>query len=430
MKPLVPGLDPLRAPNRLAVITALSVLAALGVALLWAAWVEIDISATGTGRIVPSKQIQVIQNLEGGIVQAILVKEGERVAEQQPLARIQDTEFSATLTESLANEAQLMADAARLTAEAQGRPISFPPGFERAHPALAAQARALYALRQKELRAQQAALREDEGRARNTAAKARGSLPLLRATLKLALEQRDILARQVQAGMVSNVELLGIDQKVLDLRTRIQDAERDVDGATIGQQQSQYKFTAEAERFRAEAAGQLSEVQGKLAALKPLVGANRDRVVRREVRAPARGVVKRILVTTPGAVVRPGDVMMELVPSDDELLVEARFAPQDIGFIYAGQPAWVRITAYDASIYGALPAEVIQVAADAVVNEREEMYYTVRIRAKRGFEGAAAGRELMPGMVAQVDVVTGKRTVLDYILKPITRLRFTALRER
>jgi adhesin transport system membrane fusion protein len=425
-----PGRDPLRPPTTAARAIVVAMAAGFGLALAWSTQVQLDVSATGTGRIVPSREIQVVQNLEGGIVQEILAREGAKVTAGQVVARIADTDFNASFKEAKSNLAGYQAEIARLTAEVEGGAIDFPPSVRAGYADLVVKEQKLHASRQVELESAIQTLRETVYRARNEAAKARESLPLLRQQLALAREQKAILHPQVQEGLISRVEELTVDQRILEVQGRISEAERAIPAATGAAAEAESKMATERARFRSDALARLTEAKVKLNGLTHILGAHQDRVSRREVRSPVNGIVKKLHVSSVGAVIKPGDSLLEIVPTDDALFVEARFSPKDIAFIHPGQPAFIRITAYDASIYGALPAEVIQVSADATVTDRDEVYYRLRARATRSFEHANQALPLMPGMVAQVDVVTTKRSLFDYLVKPLTKLQYTALHER
>lgn len=426
----VPGRDPLRLPTATARALTLSLAVGFIVALGWSSRVKIDISASANGRIVPSHQIQVVQNLEGGIVNQLLVHEGDAVKAGQVVARIQNTEFSASLDEVKQTIAGDRAEIARLTAETEERPLVFPPGFESEYTDLVAKERKLFESRQQELTSTVGSLQQEAAHARNDRNKASESLPLLRQNLKLARQQLAIIQPQVRQGLLTRLEELNAQQRILEAQGKIDEAEHGVPAAGTLAEGAENRIKEARDKFRSEALNQLTGLKVKLGELEQQARAHKDRVARRDLKSPVNGVVKKLHVNTIGEVVRPGDSILEIVPSDDQLMVEAKVSPKDIAFVHQGQPAFIRITAYDSSIYGALPAVVEQVSADATVSEREreEVYYLVRVKAVRGFQDAKLA--LMPGMVAQVDVVTGQRTVFDYLVKPITKLTSTAMHER
>lgn len=428
--PTTPGLDPLRPPSAAARAVVLLLAGALLAGLGWSMVVQLDVSATGTGRIVPSREVQVVQNLEGGIVQETLVREGDRVTAGQVVARIQDVEFNATVGEAKVNRAGYEVVAARLAAEVEGRTPTFPPALAAARPELVSREMKLFVSRREELAQTLRSDQEAAIRARNEAAKAQESLPNLRQQLALAKEQLGIIAPQVEKGLISRVEQLSIAQRILEIEGQIRETQRAIPAARSAAAEADARVASTRAKFRSDAIARLTEARVKLQGLEETMKAHEDRLARRDVRSPVNGIVKKLFVTTAGEVIRPGESLLEIVPTDDELVVEARFSPKDIAFIHPGQKAYIRITAYDASIYGALPAEVTHVSADATENQREEIYYRLRVKATGGFDHQAKPLPLLPGMVAQVDVVTTQRTLFDYLFKPLTKLRYTALHER
>jgi adhesin transport system membrane fusion protein len=397
-------------------------------ALGWSAYATIDVSATANGRIVPSRQIQLVQNLEGGIVSALLVKEGDNVKQGQVLARIESTEFSASLGEIQSSIAGFKIEMARLTAETEDRPLSVPDDLARAYPDLVVKQTKLFESRRQGLADTLEGLRQEAAHARNERAKASQSLPLLRQNLAIARKQLAIIEPQVDKGLLSELELLNAKQRILEAQGKINDTEHSLPAAASLIAGTESRIREEQQKFRSQALAQLSDEKVKLNGLEQQLRSHSDRLSRRELKSPVNGVVKKLRMNTIGEVVRPGESILEIVPSEDQLIVEAKVSPKDIAFVHPGQKAFIRVTAYDASIYGSLPALVEQVSADATVGEREEVYYMVRVKATRGYEGK--NLPLRAGMVSQVDVVTGQRTVFDYVVKPITKLQYTAMHER
>lgn len=426
-----PGRDPLRMPTRTVRALTLVMIGGFLAAVAWSTRATIDISATGNGRIVPSHQIQLVQNLEGGIVSELLVREGASVKKDQVVARIQNTEFSATLGDIQQQIAGNRAEIARLTAETEEGSLSFPAGFESQYADLATKERKLFESRRQELASTIGSIQQEAEHARNDRAKAQQSLPLLRQNLALARQQLAIIKPQVRQGLLTRLEELNADQRILEAQGKIDEAEHALPAAGSLIAGAERRIQAAKDKFRSDALSQLTTFKVKLNGLEQQQRAHKDRVLRRDLKSPVNGVVKKLDVNTLGAVVRPGESVMEIVPSDDELVVEAKVSPKDIAFVHQGQSAFIRITAYDASIYGALPAVVEQVSADATVSEREreDVYYLVRVKAVGGFNGPKP-LPLLPGMVASVDVVTGQRTVFDYLIKPIKKLGYTAMHER
>lgn len=380
------GLD--RRPRRLALYAAAL---AVGCFFAWAAFATLDEVTTGTGRVIPTSREQVVQSLESGVVSAILVQEGETVEEGQPLVRIDDVRAGANLLESQSRLDALQLSAARLRAESMGQTPQFPADIAARNPALVRSERATFDARRRALDSTIAAQNE---------------------TLRLAEEELRITEPMAARGLVSDLEVMRIQRTIADARGRIAEA-----GA----------------RFRSEAAGELARVQGESGVQGATLVGRQDTVRKTVLRAPKRGVVKNIRVTTVGGVVQGGQDLLEIVPLDDSLLVETRIRPADIAFLRPGLPAVVKVTAYDSTVYGWLDGSVLQISADTIRDDvrRDESYYRVLVRtaasALRTPTGAAL--PIIPGMQAQIDIRTGRKSVLAYLFKPVNRAR-EALRER
>lgn len=360
------------------------------VALIWAANAKLDEVAIGAGRVVPSSQVQVIQNLEGGILAELKVAEGQVVSKDQVLLRIDDTRFNATWREARAKRLSLLTAIARLTAEANGGNPVYPQEAVREAPQLVRQENTLYAQRRQTLDMTLAGLQRSH---------------------KLASQELAMSEPLVDKGAISEVELLRLRRQVNELQTNIDERRN---------------------RFRAEAGEELVKLKTELAGLAESTVAMADRVDRTLVRAPVRGVVKRINTTTIGAVIQPGAAILEIVPVEDTLLIEAQVRPDDIAFIHPGQHATVKITAYDFSIYGGLPGTVEHVSADSIIDEKRGMsFYKMLVRTNSAsLIHNDKAWPIIPGMTASVDVLTGQKTVLDYLLKPVLKSREKAMRER
>ena len=377
----------LERPNPLAHVILLLIAAFFLVAWWWARSAMLDEVTSGEGRVVPSGQVQVVQNLEGGIVTELLTKEGQVVDKDQVLLRIDDTRFTSSYNETRAKQLALMAAAARLRAESEGRKPEFPAEIR---PELVRTESELYRARSETLRQ---------------------SVLALERSLRLAQQELRMTAPAVEKGAVSEVELLRLRRQVNELQAQIDDRKN---------------------RFRAEAHGELTRTLAELDALAESNVASADRVKRTTVRAPVRGVVKKMNVKTLGGVVQPGGDILEIVPLEDTLVVEVRVRPADIGFLRPDQPAMVKVSAYDYSIYGGLPAKVELISADAIDDTRQNVsYYRVNVRTQTNvLETRGQRHEIIPGMTATVDILTGQKTVLEYILKPLIKAKDSALRER
>ncbi|WP_308446364.1 HlyD family type I secretion periplasmic adaptor subunit [Iodobacter sp.] len=408
-------------------VSALTVL----VVLLWASLAKIDEVTRGEGKVIPSRQIQVIQSLDGGIVKAILVREGQQVKVGQLLITIDPTRFVSSLKENRAQYLSLKAKAARLEALASGKDFVVPAEVQAEAPEIVIQERGLYESRRAEMNAlisgaqQQLVQRGQELNEARTRREQAGQ------GYALTLRELEATKPLLKSGAVSDVEILRLERDVSRYL-----GERDSAGSQIPRIQSAMSEAGSKIRevelsFRNVARSELGETVGKLNSLTEGSVALADRVKQSEIRSPVNGTVKQLQVNTVGGVVQPGKDIIEVVPGDDALLLEARILPKDIAFLRPGATAIVKFTAYDFSIYGGLDAKLEHISADTVVDEKGNAFYIVKVRTNASFLKAGEKKlPIIPGMVAEVDILTGKKTVLSYLLKPVLRAKSNALTER
>lgn len=415
--------EPLRARALLRVALGVFVLL-----VVWAGFAPIDEVTRGEGKVIPSSQLQVIQSFDGGVVEEILVREGDTVDAGQVLVRIDPTRFESSFRENQVQYLALLAKAARLRAISEGKAFVPPDDVIKGAPVVIKQEQALYESSQAELDNQVGIARQQVTQRRQELIEARARLAQASQALSLATQELNVTRPLLASGAVSEVELLRLEREVSALR-----GERNQSSAQISRIES---AIAEAERkiqdvelsFRNGARSELSDTMAKLNSLSEGSAALADRVKHAEVRSPMHGTVKRLLVNTIGGVVQPGKDVAEVVPLDDALVLEAKIKPQDIAFLRPGQPALVKFTAYDFAIYGGLEATVDQIGADTVTDDKGNAFYVVRVRTKASSLGE--NLPIIPGMVAQVDVLTGKKSILAYLLKPVLRAKANALTER
>ncbi|WP_370513594.1 MULTISPECIES: HlyD family type I secretion periplasmic adaptor subunit [Pantoea] len=371
---------------RLIVISAALML----VALIWAWFGVLDEVSTGTGKVIPSSREQVLQSLEGGILTELYVHEGDQVQAGEVVARLDPTRSQSSVGESAARYRAALAAASRLRAEVNDTRLTFPDELSGWPDLIAAETR-LYNTKRAQL---------------NDATKQ------FNASLALANRELAITQRLAKSGAASNVEVLRLQREKSDLELKLTDM------------RSQYYVQAREELAKASAeADSLAEV----------IKGREDTVTRLTIRAPMRGIVKNIKVSTVGGVVPPNGELMNIVPLNDRLLVEARLSPRDIAFIHPGQRAVVKISAYDYAIYGGLNGAVESISPDTIQDEvkPEIYYYRVFIRTDNDYVQNKAGRRfsITPGMVSTVDIKTGEKTVMDYLVKPFNKAE-EAMRER
>ncbi|MGE3295918.1 MAG: HlyD family type I secretion periplasmic adaptor subunit [Porticoccaceae bacterium] len=402
--------------------------------LVWAYFAKVDEFTRGEGRIVPSSEVQVVQNLEGGILAQRFVSEGDVVEKDQPLLQIDDTMVASSFRERAIKVAQLQAKVIRLRAESRGT------GFEQElalakepiEPVLLQTERELFKSRALEYGSKMAVLQQRVEQKRQELSAVRLARASLAESHDLLQQEMTVTRPLVEKGAVSHVELLRLERQLNDLRGELGKATIAIPRLQSEHDEARKNIDSFAQSFAAEARKELNDATSELGQLLEGNEAYADRVARTEVKSPVRGTVKRILVTTIGGVIQPGMNLVEIVPIDDSLLVDAKVLPKDIAFISPGQQAMVKFTAYDFSIHGGLIARVIQISPDTIEDkEKNVWYYQVRLKTESSVLGSAADPlPIIPGMTVQADILTGEKTVLDYLLKPILKTRELAFRER
>lgn len=406
----------------------LSLLAVAGL-LTWAYFASIDEIVRGNGKVVPSQQVQVVQSMDGGVVQEILVRPGMAVEEGEVLLRIDPTRYSSSLGENRAERLSLEAKAARLLALSSGQPFEAPASVLEEAPQIADMEHRIWATRRDELdaiiRQAEDQLRQREEELRETQANRD------QAATSCGLTSRELQVTRplLKSGAVSEVDILRLQRDVARYCGESKAADAQIDRLLAAIEEARGKRVEAELNVRNEAASQLADTRARLATLRETQVALDDRVKLAEVRSPVRGTVNTMKTNTVGGVVQPGDEILDVVPADDSLLLETRVHPRDIAFLYPGQSAEVKFTAYDFTVYGGMHGRVEQISADTITDEKGDSYYIARVRT----EAAQLEKGMMaiiPGMQADVHILTGKRTVLQFLLKPILRARSNAFTER
>jgi adhesin transport system membrane fusion protein len=396
--------------------------------VLWASLARVEEVTRGEGKVIPSRQLQVVQSLDGGVVSEILVREGEVVEAGQLLLKIDETRATSGVRESAAQGFALRARQARLRALAEGSKFQPPSGNGPEELRIIDEERLLYQNRLSELNTM-LAINQQQLQQRHqelTEMRARKSA----AERSLSISQQELAKTRplLATGAVSEVDILRLEREVSASRGDSEQASAQISRvqAAIGEAQRKIQETEIA--FRNEARKEMADVMGKLNALTEGAVALADKVDKSQVKSPVRGRVQRLLANTVGGVVQPGKDIVEIVPLDDQLVLEAKVQPKDVAFIYPGQSAVVKFTAYDFSIYGGLEAVVENISPDTVEDERGNAFYLVRVRTKQA--SFSEKLPVIPGMTAEVDILTGEKTVMSYLLKPILKAHAYALRER
>lgn len=401
------------------------------VALWWANATELDEVTRGDGKVVPSSKVQVIQNLEGGILAEVLIAEGDIVEKGQALLKIDDTRFSSSFRETELKYFELLARSSRLEAESEGKPYAAPAEVLEQNPNLARDEEALYQSRIRELESGIRVLKEQLAQREQELVERQSRQNQLSRSYQLSNQELKMSEPLVAVGVMSEVELLRLKRTTNDLRGEMNANRLAIPRVQSSLDEVRQKIAEQTVRFKTEAANQLSEVKAELARTEETVFSLKDRVTRTHVRSPVAGTIKILKINTVGGIIQPGMDLVEIVPIEDNLLIEAKIRPADIAFLRPGQKAVIKLTAYDFSIYGGLPAKLERISADTIVNEKDESFYLIYLRTEKNHIESKKGRfDIIPGMVASVDILTGKKSILDYLLKPILKAKDQALRER
>lgn len=398
---------------------------------LWAHFAEIDEVTRGEGKAIPSSKLQKISNLEGGIISELFVHEGQVVEAGDPLLRLDATRFQSNVGETEADRVAMALRVERLSAEVDGRELAIPDALRQKAPGQAESEEALFRSRQQQLRDEVAGLEQQLVQKQQEQREFVSKQGQYRNSLELLRQEIAISEPLVAEGAISKVEVLRLKRSEVEVRGQLEATNLAIPRAESAIKEVEQKVAETRSRFRSEALTQLNEARTDLNKAEATGKALEDRVNRTLVTSPVRGIVKQLLVNTIGGVIQPGSDLVEIVPLDDTLLVEARIRPQDIAFLHPGQKAMVKFTAYDYTIYGGLQADLEQIGADTITDEDGNSFYLIKLRTRKSHLGSDEKPLLIiPGMVASVDIMTGKKSILSYLLKPIIRARAEALRER
>jgi adhesin transport system membrane fusion protein len=405
-----------------------AVVIALFLLVVWSYFAEIDEVAKGDGKVIPSQQLQVLQSYDGGIVQEILVREGQTVKAGQVLLKVDPTRFLSSLEENTTQFAALAAKVQRLSALTQGEVLRFNRNLRERAPTIVDNERKLYNSNLAELDEVAAGSDSRIMQRRQDVEEERANLSQYQNVLSLSQKELAVTKPLLASGAVSEIEILRLERQIVELEGNITKSKvaierglNAIEEEIIKKEEARLKLV---NRWNQE----LTEATAEMATLQQSQTSLEDVVSQADLRSPINGTVQRLLINTVGGVITPGSAVVELVPQDDQLIVEAKVSPKDIAFIREGQPAILKFSAYDFTIYGGMSAEVQHISADAITNEKDETYYLVRLETKRSI--ADESLDILPGMIVQVDILTGKKTVLNYILSPLFNVTASALRER
>jgi adhesin transport system membrane fusion protein len=402
--------------------------------LTWAHFAVLDEVTRGEGTVVPSSKTQIIQNLEGGILAEILVREGDIVEPNQILVRIDNTVAQASFRDARSQRYSLLASVTRLRAELEGRELVLPDEVVREAPSAAADQQALFTLRRNQLAAQIRVLESQTSQRKQEIAEMGARRKQLQSNLGLANQELAITQPLVNKGVLPRLDLIRIQRQISDLDGELRTVRQTIPRLKAAAEEAEQRIEELILTKKTEVSRELNQVKAELKSVTETLFAGTDRVKRTEVRSLVRGTVKELKHNTVGGVIRPGEDIVEIVPLDDTLLIEAKIRPADIAFLHPGQVATIKISAYDFSIYGGLTADLERISADTIRDEENQdgkRFYRVYLRTQtNALQYQGEELPIIPGMTASVEILTGKKSVLDYLLKPILKARNRALRER
>ncbi len=398
------------------------------VVITWAFFAKVDEVTRGEGRVVPSRQVQVIQSLDGGIVSEILVREGDLVKTGMALIKIDETRAVSSLRENKGQYLALLAKQARLVALANGTAFNPPPEVKTEEPQVYEQEKALYNASQDELSSIVSIARDQMSQREKELIEVQYKREFAEKTYESAAKELAANRPLLSSGAVSEIDILKLEREATRARGEIDQSGAQISRIQVSISEARRKITEAEQNFRSKVRTELNETSAKLNSLSETSVGLTDRVKQATLKSPVNGRVSRLFYNTVGGVIQPGKEVLEVVPSDDTLVLETKVEIKDIAFLRPNQPAIVKLTAYDYTIYGTLDAKVESIAANSTVDEKGNAYYIVRVRTDKTSLGK--GLPIIPGMMAQVDILTGKKTILSYLLKPVLKAKSYALTER
>jgi len=409
-----------------------TVAAFVGFFVIWANFATLDEVTRGDGRVVPSQEVQIMQSLEGGIIEEFFVTEGQLVKKGQPLIRLQDVRASSDLGANRQKYLGLKAKATRLRAEANGsKTLEFEQDVLDGAPQSVAEEQEAFRANRTSLDSQLQVLEERRKQRMQEVREIQSRMRDLSDVIRLSKEEMAMIAPLVEKGSAPRVELIQLERALKQQESEYNSLQSSLPRVRGAVDEADARIAEMQDAAKAKAQNELSSVLVEMNTIGETLTALTDRQDRTEIRSRVNGAVKDIKVGTVGGVVQPGEDIIEIVPQDDQLLVEARIRPSDIAFLHPGQKAVVKITAYDFSIYGGLEGKVTDISADSITNEQGDTFYRVRVRTDKNYlERGGERLNIIPGMVASVDILTGEKTVMQYILKPLVKTLNNSLGER
>ncbi len=422
-----------RRPNKAAPILLFSIAAFFVIAVLWANWAKLDEITRGDGRVIPSGQIKVIDHLEGGIVRNINVKEGMLVKKDQLLLQIDNTVAETRHEEARMHFYRALTAAVRIKAQLSGKSFVVPQIIEKNAPEVAAKELDRYNAAQQRMKNETAIATHSLEQRQEELIDLQKRASMLEEQYKLTLEELNINIPLAKQGIVAKVELIRLKREVNNTKGDLESTKINIRRSEAALEEAQERLQQVAITMHTEDLRELKDAERRLSEMRDVFATESDKLTRTDILSPVNGIIKELMVHTIGGVIQPGQDLLAIVPLEDTLLIEAQIRPADVAFLRPGLHSIVKITAYDFAIYGGLDATLVDISADSIEDEQKgEVFFRVRLKTKTNHLVGRQGEKLpiTPGMVASVDILTGKKTVLHYLLKPIRRGLNVALTEK
>ena len=409
----------------------IAIAALVGSFFIWSNNSEIEEITHGSGQVVPTQEIQIVQSLEGGILEDLLVSEGQKVKKGDVLLKVSDIMFASEGRGAEAKSLALQAKKARLEAEAQDKDFTVPAEIIEKFPDIARNEKALYQSRQQELANAKSILDNKISTAQSDISEVRAKINRLAESRRLLNQELVITKEMVAKKAVPKLEEIRLNRELSNISGQIREASEKRSGLESELSRAKKEREDREDKFKSQVLGELNDIESQISQIGESLTAIEDRVSRTEVRSPVDGVVNTITIKTIGGVIEPAMKLVEVVPLDDDLKIIARVTPQEIAFLRPDQPANIKISAYDSQRYGSLKGRLVRLGSNSVTDKEGNVFFEIELRAEQNYLGTSDNPlPITPGMIAEIEIITGKRTIFSYLVKPVLRAKDKALTER